>query len=134
MSPSADKIIAEARARVIWGESALSVREFLIANGISAEVAQARVKEFELERNQELRRIGLRNVLVGVLLTGSAGVTLYLAFALASATSGIIKALALVLLAGFYGLWKLVKGVAYLVRPRAEHRSIPDLAQSDLIE
>jgi len=134
MSTSADKIISEARARVIWGEPALTVREFLISNGVSAEVAQARLKEFEIERNQELRRMGLRNVLVGGLLSGSAGLTLYFAFAMASATSGIIKALAVVLLAGLYGLWKLVKGVAYLVGPQAEHRSIPDLAQSDLIE
>ncbi len=134
MSTSADKVISEARARVIWGEPLLSVRDFLISNGVSAAVAEGKVREFELERNRELRRIGLRNLLVGSTLAGAAGITLYLAFALASAGSGIIKGLAVVLMAELYGLWKLGKGIAYLVRPQAEHRSIPDIEQRDLIE
>ena len=97
-------------------------------------MAETRLKEFEFERSQELMKIGFRNVLIGGILTGAAGVTLYLAFAIANASSGIIRALAVVLLAGIYGLWKLVKGLVYLVRPQSEHGSIPDIAQSDLIE
>jgi hypothetical protein len=132
---SADKFIAEARARIIWGEAASSVREFMISNGISTLVADARLREFEVERRQELRKIGLRNVLVGIVLAGAAGITFYIALPLGSGfTSGWTRALALVLLAGVYGLWKLVKGVVYLVRPQSEHRSIPDIEQSSLIE
>ena len=118
----------------MWGEPALAVEEFLIAKGISSEVAQAKLAEFELERRCELRRIGLRNVVIGGILTGGAGLALYLALGVASATSGIVQALAVVLLAGLYGFWKLWKGVAYLIRPQAEYGSVPDIAQSDLIE
>jgi hypothetical protein len=117
MSMSADKIISEARARVIWGEPSLTVRDFLISNGVPAVVAEAKLEEFQFERSREFRKIGFRNVLIGGILTGTAGVTLYLAFAIANASAGIIKALAVVLLAGIYGLWELVKGVVYLVRP-----------------
>jgi hypothetical protein len=39
-----------------------------------------------------------------------------------------------VLLAGLYGFWKLIKGIVYLLRPQSEHKSIPDIDQSDLIE
>jgi len=131
---SADKLISEARARIIWGEPSLTVRDFLISNGVSDLVADAKVEEFMLERNRELRRIGLRNVLIGGLLTGAAGTTLYVASPIASATSGLIKVLAVVLLAGLYGLWKLVKGAVYLVCPKSEHKSIPDIMHSDLIE
>jgi hypothetical protein len=46
MSP--DKIISEARARIIWGESSSSVRYFLISNGISDSIADARLKEFAI--------------------------------------------------------------------------------------
>src|SRR5437868_3632965 len=95
---NADKIISEARARIIWGESSSSVRDFLISNGISDLIADTKLKEFDLERNAELRKIGLRNVLIGIILTGAVGITLYIALPLASATSGIIKVLALVLL------------------------------------
>ena len=134
MSMSPDKIISEARARVIWGESPLNVRDFLISNGLSAAVAEAKLKEFEFERNQELRKMGLRNALIGGILAGAAGVALYVSFAIANASSGIIKALAVVALAGIYGLWRLMKGLVYLLRPQSEHGSIPDIAQSDLIE
>jgi hypothetical protein len=132
MSP--DKLISEARARIIWGESSSSVRDFLISNGISDSIADTRLKEFAIERNRELRKIGLRNILIGIVLTAPAGITLYVAFLHGSLSSGIIKALAFVFLAGCYGLWKLVKGLVYLVRPQSEHKSIPDIVQSDLIE
>ena len=131
---NADKFISEARARIIWGEPSPSVRDFLITNGVSDLVVDAKLKEFELERNRELRGIGLRNVMIGIVLAGAAGITLYLTLPIASAASGIIKALAVVLLAGLYGLWKLVKGVTYLVRPQSEHKSIPDIIESDIIE
>jgi hypothetical protein len=54
-------------------------------------------------------------------------ITLYLALAHGSGlSSSITRASGVVLLAGLYGLWKLVKGVIYLVRPQSEHKSIPD--------
>ncbi len=134
MSMSAEKLLLEARARIIWGEPSSTVRDFLIANGVSGQITDAKLKEFELERRQELRRIGFRNVLLGVVLSGMAGFALYMAFFIASATSGIIKAVALVVLVGIYGLWKLVKGVVYLVRPQSERRSIPDIVQADPLE
>ena len=101
---NADKFISEARARIIWGEPSPNVRDFLITNGVSDLVVDAKLKEFELERNRELRGIGLRNVMIGIVLAGAAGITLYLTLPIASAASGIIKALAVVLLAGLYGL------------------------------
>gem|GEM_PF-7064794 len=67
-------------------------------------------------------------------LAGAAGFALYAAWPLASASSGMIQALAVVSLAEVYGLWKLAKGVVCLVRPQAERRSIPDMEQGDLIE
>ena len=129
----ADNVITEARARIIWGEESSNVRDFLIANGVPAWETDARLKEFERERRRELRRIGLRNVLIGIVLTGAAGATLYIALPQGSG-SGWTRALALVLLAGVYGLWKLKNGIIYLVRPQSEHKSIPDIEQSDPFE
>jgi len=130
-----DKVISEARARIIWGESSLSVRDFLISNGISDMVADAKLKEFGLERNKELRNIGIRNTFIGAVLTGAAGIALYFALPPANGfSSSITRASGVILLAGLYGLWKLVKGVIYLVRPQSEHKSIPDIIESDIIE
>jgi hypothetical protein len=129
-----DKILSEARARIIWGESCSSARDFLVSNGISCAIADAKLREFSIERTRELRKIGLRDFLTGSMLTGLAGIALYLTLPSAAATSGIVKALAVVLMAGLYGLWKLWRGIIYLIRPQSEHKSIPDITASDPLE
>ena len=128
-----DKLLSEARARIIWGESPLSVHDFLTSNCVSDTIAGARIKEFILERNAEIRKIGIKNTLVGVVLTGAACITSYLIIS-NRGSSAFARALGLVLLAGLYGLWKLVNGVVYLVRPQSEHKSIPDIVNSDILD
>jgi hypothetical protein len=79
ISMSPDKIISEARARIIWGDPALAVRDYLVSNGVPVAVAEAKLSEFELERSRELRRIGLRNLdlkLVSRLELGSGAVAM----------------------------------------------------------
>ena len=129
-----DKVITEARARIIWGDSAASVRDYLVSHGISSSVADAKLREFSLERNRELRRIGARSVLIGGSLTGAAVFTFIITSHLTISASGIAKLQALALMAGGYGLWKLWTGIVYLVRPQSEHKSIPDIDQSDILE
>jgi hypothetical protein len=124
---SADKCIVEARARIIWGEPSSSVREFLISNGISDLVADAKLKEFELERSRELRKIGRRNVLIGSLLTGAAGILLYLVWADIHLP---VEGYGILMVAASYGMWKLVTGISYLVRPQCEHESICDMSSA----
>jgi len=41
-----DKLILEARARIIWSESSFSVRGFLTSNRVSDMIADAKIKEF----------------------------------------------------------------------------------------
>jgi len=131
---TAEQAITEARARIIWGDSVASVRDYLISNGFSISDADAKLAEFTQERNRELRQIGFRNLIVGILLTGVAGVALLLILPHGYLGSGFVKLSALILMAGCYGLWKLVRGIAYLVRPQSEHKSIPDIEQSDILE
>ncbi len=128
-----NKLISEARARIIWGESSRSVRDFLISNGISATAADVKINEFNLERNSEIRNIGTKDVFVGLVLTCATGVTSYI---IISNRASVIfsRALGLVFLAGLYGLWKLLHGLIYLIRPQSVHSSIPDIIGSDILE
>ena len=125
-----DQAITEARARIIWGESPASVRDFLVSSGIESVVADSKLEEFSLERNRELRRIGIRSILIGVLVAGIACIPIGIAFHLHTFN----RALAVLLPAILYGVWKLVIGSIYLFCPQLVHKSIPDVGEYDVLE
>jgi hypothetical protein len=77
--------------------------------------------------------MGIRNTLVGALLLVGAGITVYLCLRLGY-SSGFLKCAAVSLVGVFYGIWKLYKGIIYLVRPQSEHKSIPDIIESDVAD
>jgi hypothetical protein len=126
-----DKLITEARARIIWGEELSSVRDFLISNGMPEMDANTKIREFSLERNREIRGIGLKNTVVGVALILGAGIVICLFFNYGHSHRGTGSSYGIIIgspvVAAFYGLWKLMKGIIYLVRPQSEHESIPDI-------
>ncbi len=127
-----DDLFVEARARIIWGDDPKSVRAFLASNGMSAADADVKIKELTLERNAEIRRLGIRDVLVGVLLIATAGIFSYWMFTsshIPRVSVRSAKGYGILVLAGLYGLWKLLNGVMRLARPKAEHESIPDISQ-----
>jgi hypothetical protein len=128
-----DILFSEARARIIWGEPSSSVRDFLTSNGISAIDADTKIGAFCEERNAELRKMGIRNTLVGALLSAGAGVAVYLCLRLGF-SSGFVRCAAVCMVGVFYGIWKLCKGIQYLVCPQSEHKSIPDIIESDVID
>ena len=75
-----EQVIIEARAKIIWGEPSSSVRDFLISNGISAIEADAKIKDFNVERNTEIRRLGIKNSVIGAAILGGGTITLYPCF------------------------------------------------------
>jgi hypothetical protein len=128
--PTLDGLFTEARADIIWGEDPAEVRCFLTANGVPGAVADAKLKEFVLERNREIRSMGIGNLIIGLPLTVVAGVLGYLMLPHSVNSSG-AKGITVLLLCMLYGIWKLVAGIFYLVRPQSEHKSIPDIIDSD---
>jgi hypothetical protein len=126
-----DNLIVEARAKIIWGEASSSVRYFLTSNGMSAADADAKIKEFTLERNADIRRLGIKNILIGVVLIGAAGIFFYSMFASSRMPSVSVRSArgyGVLVLVAVYGLWKLINGIIYLVRPKSEHGSISDIS------
>jgi len=127
-----DELIVEARAKIIWGEEPLSVRAYLTSNGMSAADADAKIAELTHERNAEIRGLGIRNILIGAVILVVGGLLLYWTHATANTPMGRVRTgkgtvgLVIVML---FGLWKLVNGIISLVRPKSEHRSIPDITE-----
>jgi hypothetical protein len=130
-----DKIISEARARIIWGESSSSVFDFLTSNGIPAVEAEAKIKEFNLERSREIRKIGLRNILIGAVITGISIIPICIAAYPMDYGSTVFKrSLVLQMIVAMYGFWKLLIGMIYLVRPQFVRKSIPDIGENDVLQ
>jgi hypothetical protein len=130
MTVNPDKIISEARARIIWGEPSSSVRNFLTSNGIPAADAEAKIKGFYLERGGEIRKIGVRNLLIGLVVMGIAPGILYdISFEMGHLTRSILCSLPFVV----YGAWKLVIGAIYLIRPQLVKKSISDIGEYDIL-
>ena len=131
----ADKIITEARARITWGDSAASVRDYLVQNGIPRTEADAKIKALNAERNAEIRKIGIKNTLIGLLLLTVSSSLLYLDIEYFYQGSGVVITkrrggeLGILGLGMFYGLWKLLKGIISLVRPQSEEGSISDMLE-----
>ena len=126
-----EQLITEARAKIIWGEDAKSVHDYLTSKGMPGPEADEQIKAFNQERYQEIRKMGVKNTLIGAVLTAVSGSLIYLLLATPeghqwSTSSG--KALGVLMLGAGYGFWKLTKGITYLVRPQSEQKSITDLS------
>ena len=130
-----EELISEARAKIIWGEPSSSVRNYLIANGISDIDADAKIKEFNDERNSEIRKIGIKRTFIGAVLT--TGAVIFFGWSLLHVdidkmsyrdVKGFVLIAIVIALGGFYGLWKLIDGIAYLVRPQSEKQSVSEIS------
>ena len=131
-----DKIITEARARITWGDSAASVRDYLVQNGISKTEADGKIKVFNAERNAEIRKIGIKNTLVGIFILAVSSTLFYLRIKdlqfsdrSVRTLSGRGAELGVLGFGIFFGLWKLVNGIVSLVRPQSKEGSISDMLE-----
>lgn len=129
-----DKLFVEARAKIFWGELSISARDFLTANGIAAVEADAKIKEFQHERNMEIRKLGLRSILIGSLVWVLAGFTLCI-FAWPLNHGSMVLAnrgIATIVFVALYGLWKIGIGCIYVIWPQSVSKSITDIGESDI--
>ena len=126
-----DDLIVEARAKITWGETPSSVRYFLTSNGMSAADADVTIKELNAERNREIRRAGVRSTCIGAAVTCGAGILLYVMLRDSHTlfANRHAKAICGDALLGLYGIWKLVNGLVYLIRPQFEERSITEISE-----
>ena len=126
---TAENICADARAQIMWGEPATVVRDLLASKGVPASDVYARVQEFSAARNAEIKKIGIRSIIVGLAILGGGGAVLYPCFRYFDSLSHINRPIFFMVSMepGLYGTWNLLRGAAWLLRPQAEHKSISDI-------
>ena len=126
----------EARARIIWGEPPLSVHEFLTSHGVPTAEADSKIREYQHERNTEIKKIGIRSIAIGLVVASLTTLAMY--FMLWPLDRGSIayakKGVAAVVFVGLYGLWKIGIGLVYVIFPQSVRKSVTDIGESDLFE
>ena len=125
-----EKACAEARAKVMWGETLSTVRAFLASKGISPSEIDTRVEELNAERNAEIRKIGIRNMVTGIAVLCGGIAILYPIFRYFDSLTQVNRPIffGLFVVAGLYGIWKLGRGIVWVLCPQVEHRAVSDIA------
>jgi hypothetical protein len=134
MITDSSPVMTEAKAKIIWGESPDSVRDFLISNGMSKTDADTKIKEFKDERNAEIRGLAVKSIVIGVVLIIVACFLWFMIFHTLEHSRRVIRGIrgsgAVVgasVFAGIYGLWKIVNGIFDLFRPQSEKGSLSEM-------
>ena len=107
------------------------VRGFLMANGLSKADAVVAVKDFLAERIAEIRKIGIRKVVIGAGLFILTALLFYWEYKQQFRAGTNLRsrgsALGFTVFGFIYGLWKLIDGIFDLVRPQSEEGSLSDM-------
>jgi hypothetical protein len=124
--------LAQARAMIIWGESTDVVSRFLLSNDVSARETEECLALLKAERHREVRKTGIRKLLVGALALGMSACGLVLLWDniqdRSAGRRGGGGLFVLLLLGLFFGIGKVVDGLIYLIRPQLESKAISEIS------
>lgn len=118
-----NQLECEARAKIIWGDEPDAVIKYLMMNGLTYDDAAAFTEDVVRERLATIRATGLRKLLFGLLFL-AVPVAAYLAMARIGYVS--IKLLALAIVVGLWGAWKLLQGIMMIAFPESETGDLAD--------
>jgi hypothetical protein len=124
-----ESVLTAARARVTWGESRDAIRAFLASEGLKPDEVDSAIKELFIERNSDVRRRGVKNAIIGVLVLAIAGVVAVSILCPIGPVRMVFNSRifgAAILAAGF-GFWKLFNGVMDFFAPASNTSSISDV-------
>jgi hypothetical protein len=121
-----EQIIRESRAKIMWGEPRQSVFEYMQASGLGDKEASAYLDALFRERAADIRRTGIKKILIG-----SFWVVVLVAYLAFAALVGVIalKLLALAIVAAVVGVWKILEGIGYIVKPSSESGDLSNLSE-----
>ena len=128
MDAELQEAVIEARASIIWGESTEKAADALRAKGFKEAQIKLIIDTCLRERALEIRRLGLRDVVIGaglLLLAAAVFVGVYvLNF---HATRVLYKLFGAGLLLAGYGAWRFIRGAERLMDGARTSGSLADM-------
>ena len=113
----------DARSKITWGEPSSEVKDFLIESNLTEQQADTLLTELLNERNQSVKRNGIRKMIKGSFVAIGCGLLIYLQLNTIDSLSayGIRRfaavALTLTTLGFLWGLWKATDGIMEFKNP-----------------
>lgn len=113
---------------VTWGESPEAVSRFLLSNDVSTREAEEYLALLKAERHREIRWSGFRMILIGIACLAVSVVGFYYLWPVIQTRRRSSWLLTVLIAFGGFGIWKLVDGLIYLIRPQLESKAISEIA------
>jgi len=127
-----ESLIWEARAQIMWGDAPEKVAEGLRAQGVDEQRIQEVLRASILERDTEIRRRGVRETILGGGLVALAVGAGFLIVA-SSTKANMGRLFGGCLLVGFYGVYRLARGLSWMYSGSKMRGSVAAMNQ-DIIE
>ena len=113
-----ERLAIQARARITWGESQASVRDWLINEGITQPWTDKILNLAMAERSRSMRRKGVWDLLIGMTAI-ILGIGLVYGLVVLFGAASLSRVFVVVFVAGFfaalYGLYRILGGIARLI-------------------
>ena len=123
MQMDPEKARAEARAKMIWGDSPEAVTGYLRMQGFSREDAETLVRDLVKERKSAVRGIGMRKILTGIGLICVPIITLIIFLIMGVI---LIKIMAMAVVVGLWGCWQALNGTIMILAPKSQPGDLAD--------
>jgi len=118
-----NKVYSEARCKITWGEAPEEVKSFLVESNLTEQQADALISDLLDERNQSVKKNGVRKSIKGSFLAVACSLLLYLQLSTIESLSAYeIRRFAAVTLIPttlglLWGLWKTTDGIMEFKSP-----------------
>ena len=111
-----ERLAVQARARITWGESQASVRDWLTTEGITQPWTDKILDLAMTERSRSIRRKGLWDLFIGMTAI-VLGIGLACGLVVINNLFGIVPMYGVILAAGIalYGLYRILSGITRLI-------------------
>jgi pSer/pThr/pTyr-binding forkhead associated (FHA) protein len=118
-----ERVEAEARSKMLWGDAPEEVVKFLRMKGLSIEEASSLGNSLLKERVKILRGIGIQKIFTGI---GLMCVPVVSFFGFLHMGIFPINLFAMTVMVGLYGAWRLLKGTFMFLSPKSEPGDVAD--------
>jgi hypothetical protein len=115
---------AEARSKIMWGDTAADVTKYLLSQGFTSDEANAVIASLLDQRAEAVRKAGTQKAVIG---GGMMCVPVIAFIVFKSIHYFPIKIFGAAVVVGVWGAWRVLSGVIMFMSPRSEKGDVADM-------